>query len=113
MKRSDRIILLKIISYCDDVQLLMERFGYDYQTYCSDITFRYATNMCIIQIGELVGRLSEEIIEKNKQIPWRAIKGMRNLHAHDYDNVDHEIVWETLKSDIPALKQELVIILHE
>lgn len=40
----------------------------------------------------------------NNQIPWRLIKGMRNLHAHDYENVDMEIVWNTLIEDIPALK---------
>ena len=29
---------------------------------------------------------------------------MRNLHAHDYENVDMEIVWNTLREDIPMLK---------
>lgn len=64
--------------------------------------------MCIIQIGELVNRLSDEFIEKCKQIPWYAIKGMRNLHAHDYENVDMEIVWNTLKEDIPQLKEQIL-----
>ena len=41
------------------------------------------------------------------RIPWRAIIGMRNLHAHDYENVDLEIVWNTLLEDIPVLKQSL------
>ena len=63
--------------------------------------------MCIIQIGELVSRLSEETMEKNRKIPWRAIKAMRNLHAHDYENVDLEIVWNTLTEDIPVLKEQL------
>lgn len=34
-------------------------------------------------------------------------RGMRNFHAHDYENVDLEIVWNTLLEDIPALKQNL------
>ena len=63
--------------------------------------------MCIIQIGELANRLSDEIKEANKDIPWRAIRGMSNLHAHDYENVDLEIVWNTLAEDIPALKETL------
>ena len=45
--------------------------------------------------------------EGNKNIPWRAIIGMRNLHAHDYENVDMEIVWNTLLEDIPELKHSL------
>ncbi len=63
--------------------------------------------MCIIQIGELVSRLSDEFLEQNKQIPWHAIKSMRNLHAHDYDRVDLDIVWNTLREDIPDLYKQL------
>ena len=32
---------------------------------------------------------------------------MRNLHAHDYENVDLEIVWNTLVEDIPYLKEQI------
>lgn len=63
--------------------------------------------MCITQLGELVNRLSDEAKESSQNIPWRAIKGMRNLHALDYENVDMEIVWNTLIEDIPMLKQSL------
>lgn len=38
---------------------------------------------------------------------WHAIKAMRNLHAHDYENVDLDIVWNTLREDIPDLKIQL------
>lgn len=37
---------------------------------------------------------------------------MRNLHTHDYENVDMEIVWNTLLEDIPTLKQSLEKLLH-
>ena len=63
--------------------------------------------MCIIQIGELVGRLSDEFIEEHNDVPWHAIKAMRNLHAHDYERVDLEIVWDTLTNEIPELKETI------
>lgn len=68
--------------------------------------------MCIIQIGELANRLSDETKESAPNIPWRAIKGMRNLHAHDYEKVDLEIVWNTLLEDVPVLKHSLENLLH-
>lgn len=37
---------------------------------------------------------------------------MRNLHAHDYENVDLDIVWNTLKYSIPELKEKLEVILE-
>lgn len=107
MKNEDILIIKKMIKYCNDINSLMERFNSDYEKYKTDISFQYACNMCIIQIGELANRLSDETKESSKNIPWRAIKGMRNLHAHDYENVDLEIVWNTLLKDIPALRQSL------
>lgn len=108
----DRIVIEKIIKYCLDIDRLMKKYQSDFQTYRTDISFQYACNMCIIQIGELVGRLSEEFLEENAQIPWHAIKGMRNLHAHDYERVDLSIVWNTLTEDIPDLLNQLKLLLH-
>lgn len=107
MKNEDVMVIRKMIKYCDDINSLMKRFNTDFEKYKTDISFQYACNMCIIQIGELANRLSDETKECNKKIPWRAIRGMRNLHAHDYENIDLEIVWNTLVEDIPALKKSL------
>lgn len=104
---NDRVVLERMIKYCEDVEILLERFDRSFDSYTSDISFQYSCNMCIIQIGELVGRLSEEFIDANNNIPWYAIKAMRNLHAHDYENVDLEIVWNTLTVEIPNLKSQL------
>ena len=107
MRNEDILIIRKIIKYCNDINSLMARFNSDFEKYKTDISFQYACNMCIIQIGELANRLSDDTKESSRNIPWRAIRGMRNLHAHDYENVDLEIVWNTLLEDIPALKKSL------
>ena len=36
------------------------------------------------------------------------MKGMRNIHAHEYDNVNREQMWITLTEDIPTLKCKLL-----
>lgn len=107
MKSRDSAAVHKMIQYCKDIELLLCRFGRNKETYKTDISFQYSCNMCIIQIGELVNRLSDEFLEAHADIPWHAIKGMRNLHAHDYENVDLEIVWNTLIEDIPELRIKL------
>jgi uncharacterized protein with HEPN domain len=113
MNDRDKKVVQKMIKYCSDVDYLMRKYQSDFQKYKEDISFQYACNMCIIQIGELVGRLSDDFIEEHSQVPWHAIKGMRNLHAHDYDRVDLNIVWNTLKEEIPALSKQLKTILNE
>jgi uncharacterized protein with HEPN domain len=76
MSDRDREVILKMMKYCNDVNLLMKRYNSDFEAYKTDISFQYSCNMCIIQIGELVSRLSEDFIESHSQIPWYAIKGM-------------------------------------
>ena len=107
MRQTERVILSKIIKYCDDIECLLIQFGHSYDRYCQEIAFQYACNMCIIQIGELVSRLSDDFMLANPHIPWRAIKSLRNLHAHDYESVKLEIVWETLTKDIPVLRNQI------
>jgi len=51
--------------------------------------------------------LSEEFREKNTQIPWKDMAGMRNKLIHGYFDVNLDIVWDTIKKDVPFLKTEI------
>ena len=65
-------------------------------------------------IGEAAVGVSSEFREKYPQIPWSSIVGMRNRLIHGYYDINLEIVWKTVKKDIPPLKAELEkIIEHE
>ena len=63
--------------------------------------------MNIFQIGELANQLSEEFKEKYKDLPWDQMYGIRNRLAHAYIKVDDAIMWDTVKNDIPKLKEKL------
>lgn len=43
------------------------------------------------------------ISSTEENVPWNAIYGLRNRIVHDYGNVDLNVVFETLKHDIPEL----------
>ena len=58
-------------------------------------------------VGEAASRLSDGFQDQHPEVPWRAIRGMRNLVAHDYGRIDHRIVWNTLKTDFPELADRL------
>ena len=53
----------------------------------------------MIQLSENAKKLSDEYKEKRGY----AMYGLRNRIVHDYGNVDLNIVFETLKNDIPEL----------
>ena len=54
-------------------------------------------------IGEAVGKLSAGLKDGYPEIPWQDIKDFRNLLAHEYFGVDLEIVWNTIRDDLPML----------
>ena len=106
MLGADKQRLKHIISYCDEIEGFILRFGDDYDVFIADRADFNAVTMCILQIGELSGGLSEEFREATKgEMPWGLVRGLRNLLAHNYGNADEATVWETAKSDIPFLKQ--------
>lgn len=111
--RVNKTVVKKIIGYCENVEELIKRFGPNYEKFVSDFAFQMACGMCIIQIGELTTRLTDEFKAEHPEILWNLIKGMRNIHAHDYENVDFAKVWGTLNEDIPDLKEKLQKILAE
>lgn len=57
----------------------------------------------MIQISENAKKLSEKYKMTHANIPWNALGGLRNRIVHDYGNVDLNVVYETLKNDIPEL----------
>ena len=62
----------------------------------------------IIQIAENNSRLSEEFKKKYSEIPWVAIKGMRNKIVHDYGVVNMVIVYDTVTRWIPEMYEKLM-----
>ena len=59
----------------------------------------------MIQLSENAKKLSDSYKMNNSNIPWNAIYGLRNRIVHDYGSVDLNVVYETLKNDIPELLQ--------
>lgn len=109
----DRIVLVKIIDYCGRIENIIGRCKNNIETFMNDTVYQDACCMCVVQIGELVGQLSEEAKRKNKVIPWRAIKDTRNFYVHCYGSVDLQSVWETLVQDIPVLHEACNKLLKE
>jgi uncharacterized protein with HEPN domain len=54
-------------------------------------------------IGEATSHLSDETRRQVPALPFRKMRGMRNIVAHDYANVDLGIVWQVATVHVPEL----------
>ncbi|MBR0277530.1 MAG: DUF86 domain-containing protein, partial [Clostridia bacterium] len=72
-----------------------------------------AAAMSVINIGELVKNLTTEFKATFDKVPWKAISGFRDVAAHKYGTLDMNIVYNTVKVDIPYLKNSIEEILSE
>ena len=58
-------------------------------------------------LGEAAGKVSLEVCERNPAIPWKDIIGTRNRLIHGYDDVNLDILWQILSTDLPTLVENL------
>ncbi len=57
--------------------------------------------------GEAASKISNKFQKSHPHIPWRAIVGMRNRLIHAYFDIDYDVVWEAINSEIPNIIPEL------
>ena len=111
MRDRDAQFLCKIVAEADVIAQLID--GFDFNAFCADERTKRALSMTLINIGELVKGLSESVRESNAHIPWRAIAGLRDMAAHKYQTLRQEDIWETVNSDVPPLRLQILELLND
>ena len=110
MRDKDKRILQKILEYINDITLFLSGLSYD--SFLNDKKTMSACAFGILQIGELSRELSDDIQSQNPDIPWGGMRGMRNRIAHDYKNIDSTVLWDTVKTSLPKLRNQLARLLE-
>jgi uncharacterized protein with HEPN domain len=71
--------------------------------FCSNTEKQDAVVRRIEIIGEATAHLTEATRQAISELPFRKMRGMRNIVAHDYANVDLKIVWEVATVHVPEI----------
>ena len=64
-------------------------------------------------VGVAAGKVSQAVKQLHQEIQWREIVDTRNRIAHNYDDIDIEVVWDIYEMDLPTLKSKLLTVLQE
>jgi len=81
--------------------------GASSESFLSDLRTQDAVARRFEIIGEAAGHLSPATLRELPGVPWRLLVGMRNILIHNYDEVDPQRVWKTVREGIPPLIRQL------
>lgn len=98
-----RYFLKKILNYTSKM---------NYDTFRSNSMLVEACVFSLSQIGELAHKVSRDYQEKNPDIPWKKLYGLRNQIVHEYEGVNLIIVWDIISEDLPQLYDRLNLLME-
>lgn len=77
--------------------------GVNWEAFELDLMRQAAVTRQFEIIGEAARRISPETQATIPNIPWSKIIGMRNRLIHEYDDLDLEVIWDTIQIALPEL----------
>ena len=64
-------------------------------------------------IGEAVKHIPQRVRRKYPKVPWKLMAGMRDKLIHEYFGANKEVLWKTIKEDLPKVKPLIKEVLGE
>lgn len=105
MKKDSQIYLKDIQEAVSRIEIYTK--GINQIKFSSDLMMQDAVIRQLEIIGEAAGKLDEEFLKNNPGFPAREASAMRNILIHEYNYVNIEQVWKTVREDLPRLKEAL------
>lgn len=84
--------------------------GLSKEDFLADKRTQQAVIMNLLIIGEAATKIMDghaAFAEQHPEVPWRAMRGMRNRIAHGYFEINLEVVWDTVQIALPDLLERL------
>ena len=108
-KNKDKARLLHIIEAIDNIFEFTN--NKTFETYRQNKMLRFAIIKNLEIIGEAAYLLTNEFKKEYSEIERHALIGMRHVLVHGYYQIRDEIVWATIETDLPPLREKVQLIL--
>lgn len=106
MKRSNILFVEDILDSIDKIESYIKNLSYDDFIDNQMVIDAVIRNLEII--GEAANNIPKNIRNKNSNIPWKRIIGLRNIVIHGYFGIDLSIIWEIITKNLPKTKPSII-----
>ena len=98
MKKDNQTYFQDILKAVEKIEKYMK--DQDFDAFQQDDMRQNAIIRQFEIIAEAANKLSKEFLDNNPEFPIKEAVSMRNFLIHGYDEVDLQVVWKTLQTDI-------------
>jgi uncharacterized protein with HEPN domain len=95
------------------IYLIQESSDNSFEDFLHDERLSRAICRSLEIIGEASAKIHPDFKAKYPLVPWRDMNDIRNKIIHHYFGIDYDIVWDTVKTNIPILKESIDVIIEK
>ncbi len=102
-------ILVKMLLETDEIESRIKDYEITEDAWLSSRALRDLLLMPLLQIGELSAHFKTgDPFEEFPGVPWKDIKGFRNVVVHGYGSIDLNVAWNSVIEGTAELRSELL-----
>lgn len=110
MPRREALFLADLVETIRDVATFLD--GATRDRWDHDRILQSAVLHKMMLIGEIARALPEDLRERYPDVPWRQMRGFRNIAVHQYFAIDWAVVWKIATENVPKLEAQALSILR-
>ena len=111
MTPRDITTLALIQQYLHKAQLFLG--SKTFEEFLTDEKTQYAVALAIVQAGENVKRLSNELRQTTIEKDWKGMAGIRDWIVHEYDAIEYDTLYDAVTIDAPRVIKTISLLLSE
>ena len=110
-KRSSNLLFYDILQAVEKIEDFTRGLSFD--GLMSDERTKDAILRNLQVIGEASKNIPESLVAQHPEVDWSGLAGVRDIITHRYFRVDWQLLWISIREELPVLKKQIRILMEK